>query len=226
MIQDVNLLTDWICPKCRGMCNCSFCMKKRGQQPTGALTRTAKTSGFKSVSEMLAMKVNSVDDDCQNQRLKKTKLCKGVSDCEVKTNTNDEWESKLKEYYGLISGKMDVPKVWTASDFCLIPNLMDDKNCQGTKDAPQSLASNGDKKMHQVNCNANVATSSVDNVVINSEINIGVAQHLNVEKCSVTEKIEEEILLSPDTKLTKILDKDFPTEDVCNALQFSEFCNK
>ncbi|KAJ6434899.1 hypothetical protein OIU84_000192 [Salix udensis] len=41
------------CPKCRGVCNCSFCMKKRGHKPTGILVHTAKENGFSSVSELL-----------------------------------------------------------------------------------------------------------------------------------------------------------------------------
>uniref|UniRef100_A0A7N0ZXI7 Zinc-finger domain-containing protein n=1 Tax=Kalanchoe fedtschenkoi TaxID=63787 RepID=A0A7N0ZXI7_KALFE len=28
-------LTDWVCPKCRGICNCSRCQIKRGEKPTG-----------------------------------------------------------------------------------------------------------------------------------------------------------------------------------------------
>ncbi|GAV75644.1 zf-4CXXC_R1 domain-containing protein [Cephalotus follicularis] len=51
--EDVALLDDWNCPKCRGICNCSFCMKKRGHRPTGMLVYTAKATGFSSVSEML-----------------------------------------------------------------------------------------------------------------------------------------------------------------------------
>ncbi|MQL75394.1 hypothetical protein Taro_007758 [Colocasia esculenta] len=43
----------WSCPKCRGICNCSICMKKRGQPPTGILAPIARSSGFSSVSEML-----------------------------------------------------------------------------------------------------------------------------------------------------------------------------
>ncbi|KAJ7975716.1 Zinc-finger domain of monoamine-oxidase A repressor R1 protein [Quillaja saponaria] len=49
----VDLVNDWKCPKCRGICNCSFCMKKRGYKPTGQLVRTAKASGFSSVSEFM-----------------------------------------------------------------------------------------------------------------------------------------------------------------------------
>ncbi|XP_010435781.1 PREDICTED: uncharacterized protein LOC104719535 isoform X2 [Camelina sativa] len=51
--QEVALKKDWICPKCRGNCNCSCCMKKRGQKPTGILVHTAKKTGFSSVSELL-----------------------------------------------------------------------------------------------------------------------------------------------------------------------------
>ncbi|GAU27356.1 hypothetical protein TSUD_55080 [Trifolium subterraneum] len=51
--QEVDLLIDWMCPKCRGICNCSICMKRRGQQPTGHLACKSKARGFNSVSEML-----------------------------------------------------------------------------------------------------------------------------------------------------------------------------
>ncbi|KAI9343908.1 zinc-finger domain of monoamine-oxidase A repressor R1-domain-containing protein [Zopfochytrium polystomum] len=44
----------WICPKCRGICNCSFCMSKRGSLPTGQLKRTALELGYSGVSEYLA----------------------------------------------------------------------------------------------------------------------------------------------------------------------------
>ncbi|XP_028795834.1 uncharacterized protein LOC114751324 [Neltuma alba] len=54
--EEVNVLNDWKCPRCRGICNCSLCMKRRGHQPTGQLVKTAKASGFSSVSEMLDVK--------------------------------------------------------------------------------------------------------------------------------------------------------------------------
>lgn len=54
--EEVERLDDWTCPKCKGMCNCSICMKKRGHQPTGMLVQTAKATGFSSVSEMLQVK--------------------------------------------------------------------------------------------------------------------------------------------------------------------------
>ncbi|KAA8542680.1 hypothetical protein F0562_023821 [Nyssa sinensis] len=51
--EEVAALGDWKCPKCRGICNCSLCMKKRGCLPTGRLVHTAKATGFSSVAEML-----------------------------------------------------------------------------------------------------------------------------------------------------------------------------
>ncbi|KAL6143726.1 hypothetical protein ACLB2K_054421 [Fragaria x ananassa] len=54
--EEVELLDDWHCPKCRGNCNCSFCRKKQGLKPTGLLVYTAKEGGFRSVSEMLTAK--------------------------------------------------------------------------------------------------------------------------------------------------------------------------
>ncbi|PPD68533.1 hypothetical protein GOBAR_DD34588 [Gossypium barbadense] len=50
------LLIDWKCPKCRDICNCSCCMKKKGHNPTGILVHTAKKTGFSSVSELLQAK--------------------------------------------------------------------------------------------------------------------------------------------------------------------------
>ena len=29
---------DWSCPACRGVCNCSICMRKKGEQPTGQMS--------------------------------------------------------------------------------------------------------------------------------------------------------------------------------------------
>nr|XP_043617880.1 uncharacterized protein LOC122589631 [Erigeron canadensis] len=54
--EDVELLDQWDCPKCKGVCNCSMCMKKRGQQPTGQLAKMAKAGGFSSVLDLIDAK--------------------------------------------------------------------------------------------------------------------------------------------------------------------------
>ncbi|CAM0949308.1 unnamed protein product [Alopecurus aequalis] len=43
----------WTCPRCRGICNCSFCRKKKGETPTGILAHAAKAWGHSSVHELL-----------------------------------------------------------------------------------------------------------------------------------------------------------------------------
>ncbi|XP_047320919.1 uncharacterized protein LOC124924983 [Impatiens glandulifera] len=58
--EEVEALKEWVCPRCRGICNCSFCRKKNGKQPTGILTHTAKSIGFASVSEMLIVNGSDV----------------------------------------------------------------------------------------------------------------------------------------------------------------------
>ncbi|KAK7381105.1 hypothetical protein VNO78_33629 [Psophocarpus tetragonolobus] len=65
--EEVDLVGDWACPKCRNFCNCSFCRKKRGELPTGPLFHSAKASGFKSVSEMLVAKTVESKDLKSNQ---------------------------------------------------------------------------------------------------------------------------------------------------------------
>lgn len=41
---------EWHCPPCRGICNCSFCMKKRGRRCTGILIHLAKQRGYNKSS--------------------------------------------------------------------------------------------------------------------------------------------------------------------------------
>ena len=44
---------DWECPPCRGICNCSFCMKKRGRRCTGVMIHLAKERGYQDVKSFL-----------------------------------------------------------------------------------------------------------------------------------------------------------------------------
>ena len=45
----------WFCPPCRGICNCSFCMKKRGRCATGILIHKAKEKGYNDVKSFLGL---------------------------------------------------------------------------------------------------------------------------------------------------------------------------
>lgn len=43
---EVNENPNWVCPVCRGICNCSFCRKAKGWAPTGSLYRKVIPSIF------------------------------------------------------------------------------------------------------------------------------------------------------------------------------------
>ncbi|XP_041367830.1 cell division cycle-associated protein 7-like isoform X2 [Gigantopelta aegis] len=44
---------NWICPPCRGICNCSFCRKRAGKSSTGILVHFAREHGFTDVNSYL-----------------------------------------------------------------------------------------------------------------------------------------------------------------------------
>ncbi|KAK4417457.1 Cell division cycle-associated 7-like protein [Sesamum alatum] len=52
-VLEVNENPDWICPVCRGICNCSRCRRDKGWQPTGAIYKKVASLGFKSVAHYL-----------------------------------------------------------------------------------------------------------------------------------------------------------------------------
>ena len=52
-----DLLQTWVCPPCKGYCNCSVCLSKKGKAPTGVLHPFARDRGFHSVKDYLARSV-------------------------------------------------------------------------------------------------------------------------------------------------------------------------
>ncbi|XP_052197941.1 uncharacterized protein LOC127804891 [Diospyros lotus] len=53
---------NWICPVCRGICNCSLCRTAKGWAPTGALYKKISQLGFKSVAHYLIQTRRSQTD--------------------------------------------------------------------------------------------------------------------------------------------------------------------
>ncbi|KAE8649280.1 uncharacterized protein LOC101206502 isoform X2 [Cucumis sativus] len=93
--EEAMLMKDWSCPKCRGLCNCSVCMKKKGLKPTGLLVRAAKATGFSSVSEMLLVHGSDCLDQYKNTISKAASPKKQASDDKKQTPNFDR--KKLKE---------------------------------------------------------------------------------------------------------------------------------
>ncbi|XP_019195075.1 PREDICTED: cell division cycle-associated protein 7-like [Ipomoea nil] len=52
-VLEANCNPDWICPVCRGICNCSLCRQAKGWAPTGPLYKKIKNLGYESVAHYL-----------------------------------------------------------------------------------------------------------------------------------------------------------------------------
>ncbi|XP_050902983.1 uncharacterized protein LOC127115490 [Lathyrus oleraceus] len=125
IVKEVNLMTNWICPRCRDICNCSLCMKKRGQRPTGALAHKAKASGFKSVSEML---IKNASEDLE---LNNDNNADVVSSKEKEHVHQDPSEKTLKEnsLSNMTQSRMNGPEASSANDFFIDPASLPSNGC-------------------------------------------------------------------------------------------------
>uniref|UniRef100_A0A8C2EWR6 Cell division cycle associated 7a n=1 Tax=Cyprinus carpio TaxID=7962 RepID=A0A8C2EWR6_CYPCA len=52
-VRDALLNPEWLCPPCRGICNCSFCRAREGRCATGVLVYLAKYHGYDNVHSYL-----------------------------------------------------------------------------------------------------------------------------------------------------------------------------
>ncbi|XP_027430253.1 cell division cycle-associated 7-like protein isoform X2 [Zalophus californianus] len=52
-VRSALLDPGWMCPPCRGICNCSYCRKRDGRCATGILIHLAKFYGYDNVKEYL-----------------------------------------------------------------------------------------------------------------------------------------------------------------------------
>ncbi|KAM4684713.1 cell division cycle-associated 7-like protein isoform 1-T1 [Amazona ochrocephala] len=53
----------WICPPCRGVCNCSYCRRRDGRCATGMLIHLAKFYGYNNVKEYLESLQKQLEND-------------------------------------------------------------------------------------------------------------------------------------------------------------------
>lgn len=99
---------NWMCPVCRGICNCSICRTKKGWFPTGCAYKKAVRLGYKSVAHYLIAtqraSANSEDSsaaDSSNKLLSDKSETSCISDQDAtaaKESLEDgETSSKAKE---------------------------------------------------------------------------------------------------------------------------------
>ncbi|KAI3452079.1 hypothetical protein Pfo_008744 [Paulownia fortunei] len=65
-VLEANENPNWICPVCRGICNCSLCRQAKGWPPTGTLYRKISILGYKSVAHYLIQTRRSNTDSDKN----------------------------------------------------------------------------------------------------------------------------------------------------------------
>ncbi|KAK8521364.1 hypothetical protein V6N12_005272 [Hibiscus sabdariffa] len=240
--EEVALLNDWNCPRCRGICNCSFCMKKRGHQPTGRLIHAAKANGFASVSDMLHLKDSerSVSQETADQAesSKKRKAADKKPESSYKGSNgsiqaDDEMaatrNTKLKRRRS--KNNEEIVSEGNGADFSTqkaTPKkskiskeaLYEGETISDMNTAMQLIDMKVPKKCdHGEDEMLNNADPIAKNKPINKSPN---PKKKNVEVKS--EASDYDIVLPQGTLLNCVDGIELPAEDVGHALQFLEFC--
>ncbi|KAF8050976.1 hypothetical protein N665_1839s0005 [Sinapis alba] len=245
--EEVDAIVDWCCPKCKGICNCSFCRKKRGQSPTGILTHKAKASGLSSVSELLQVE----GDDKFSYQKKKPKL-ESVSNGDVAKDSN-KTAGKIKKALNKI--QKGFPKAKLEDAF--VEDVVAEENNKATgkikkvlnktktgfpKAKPEDVSIEGTDVAKENNKGAvkikkavnktkngfpkaKPEDASVEDVAKENNKAAG-----KIKKAKATNKVREdeiqiEAKLPNSISLTNVSGIDIPTEETGNVLQFLEFCS-
>ncbi|KAL0701073.1 hypothetical protein Bca4012_057195 [Brassica carinata] len=244
--EEVGALDDWRCPKCRGICNCSFCRKKRGQSPTGILTHKAKASGHSSVSKLLEVE----GDDKFSYQKKKPKL-ENVSNGGVVAKENSKASGKIKKPLNKI--KNGFPKAKLEDAF--VEDVVAKENNKVTGKIKKALNKTKTGFLKAKQEDASVEDAAKENnkgagkikKAVNKTKNgfpkakpedasvADVAKENNkaagkIKKPKSTNLVKEEEIqieakLPNGINFTNVSGIDIPTEETGNVLQFLEFCS-
>ncbi|XP_033132115.1 uncharacterized protein LOC103831160 isoform X3 [Brassica rapa] len=202
--EEVGALVDWRCPKCRGICNCSFCRKKRGQSPTGILTHKAKASGLSSVSELLEVEGH----DTFSYQKKKPKL-ENVSNGDVVPKDSNKAVGKIKTAS---------PKAKLEDAF--VEDVVANENNKATSKTKKVL-----NKTKTSFPRAKPEDASIEDVAKENNKAAGKIKKIKATNKVKEEEIQIEAKLPNGTSLTNVSGIDIPTEETGNVLQFLEFCS-
>lgn len=237
--EEVGALVDWRCPKCRGICNCSFCRKKRGQSPTGILTHKAKASGLSSVSELLEVEGH----DTFSYQKKKPKL-ENVSNGDVVAKDSNKALNKIKTaspkakledaFFEDVVAKEDnkatrkIKKVVNKTKTGFPKAKQEDVSNEDVAKENNKGAGKIKKALNKTKNGfpkAKPEDASIEDVAKENNKAAG-----KIKKTKATNKVKEEEIqieakLPNGTSLTNVSGIDIPTEETGNVLQFLEFCS-
>ncbi|KAK3165163.1 hypothetical protein QOZ80_1AG0029730 [Eleusine coracana subsp. coracana] len=152
-VLEANKNPNWICPVCRGICNCSICRTKRGWFPTGNAYRKVVSLGYKSVAHyLIATKRSSANLDDSSSADSLNKLPSAISETSC-ISDHDAPVAKESVEDGETSSKTMVKK-----NKATYHQL---KNPDGNKDISRSESLvTSDSQDHQVNKDADCDTPS------------------------------------------------------------------
>ncbi|MBW0472488.1 hypothetical protein O181_012203 [Austropuccinia psidii MF-1] len=88
----------WNCPVCKDDCNCSYCRRKKGLEPTGRLTKIANEGGYASVRQLLLADPHAQGPEmiALTNRLKDASKSTQTNELSPKTKTANSHKSTFK----------------------------------------------------------------------------------------------------------------------------------
>ncbi|KAG0484787.1 hypothetical protein HPP92_008668 [Vanilla planifolia] len=220
--EEVSNLDDWRCPKCRGVCNCSFCMRKKGHKPTGILVHTAKHTGFSSVHEMLSnggLKTENVPKDASSspnnvpvhkkgpvssKRGRDKGNCNFVQDGLSQIEIDGFKKSVLAKRH-----EKPLKKLKLSSHAGIESNHNNVSQVKGKLGTPAKVVL-AEAENNKENLNGNTKDKNI----------VKVPKFRRLPPKLDYEPIKEEIIRSPGKPLTVVAGVELPHEDVGPALQF------
>ncbi|CAL0299122.1 unnamed protein product [Lupinus luteus] len=164
-VAEVEKLSNWICPRCKNKCICSLCRKKKGLPPTGPLARTAKTLGYKCVSDMLLHSSNNV----AVPQVEEASIKQEEMNCNTNSSGDDEvimsdvipllWPDLLDDE------ELEIALFGKAGN----ENSLDENNCSKLdtpKDQNTSLEVSMDKELEELIEMFNGTSNNVDDAIL------------------------------------------------------------
>ncbi|KDP31853.1 hypothetical protein JCGZ_12314 [Jatropha curcas] len=140
---------NWICPPCRGICNCSFCRQAKGWAPTGPLYKKISRLGYKSVAHYLIQtrrSQNTVEKELVTANQVSVKRYLPFSEMEKPSKiTNEEIRPLMPEYEETIHDEL---KTTTEPNSKILAS-----NCQTKRSLPFSGSEERYDNMESVEVN-------------------------------------------------------------------------
>ncbi|KAL2629321.1 hypothetical protein R1flu_014007 [Riccia fluitans] len=249
ILAEVQARDSWSCPRCRGICNCSMCMKKRGLAPTGGLAKQALAAGYSSVADLL-QKFPNVREERYSREENAASVSNGSKEgAPTKQDSisprplvdDDDFETSVP---GKKSRKDEVAFVKeSATSGGEQGDGVKKKRMRRTKSEMEASAAvhrveghsaavqqenevKGEASMKKRKGKKSKAKVQVEQDLVKEDMIGGLALEAFEEDIVEEElPVEEEIVLPTGSPLVKVGDVTLPPEAVGPALQFLEFCS-